>query len=259
MSYTVGEVAALSGVTVRTLHHYDQIGLLPPAQRGANGYRSYHEDDLVRLQRILFYRELDFELDEISQLLAGEADPLVHMGRQHDLLVAQRSRLDHLLRTLEETMTAHRAGVNLTADEMLEVFGEDYDPGEYVDEAEARWGETEAWKQSQARTVTYTKEDWKRIKAETDELMARTAAAFNAGAGADSEKAMDLAEEARLQMDSTYFDLSHGRHRCLGSMYVADERFAATYDGYAEGLAVWFRDAIHANAARHGVHEDVWD
>lgn len=257
-THTVGEVAALAGVTVRTLHHYDRLGLLPPSRRGANGYRRYTTDDLARLQRVLFYRELEFGLDEIAALLDGADDPSAHLRRQHALLLDRRARLDRLVRTLERTMNANETGVNLTPEEMLEVFG-DHDPGEYAAEAEERWGDTEAWAQSRERTSRYTKDDWLRLKREQDDLSARTAAAFSGGEPADGDAAMDLAEEARLQIDRGFYDLGHGAHRCLGTMYVADERFAATYEAQAEGLAVWWRDAIHANAARHGVTEDDWD
>lgn len=257
-TYTVGEVAALAGVTVRTLHHYDQLGLLPPSRRGGNGYRRYSGDDLVRLHRVLFYRELDFGLDEIAALLDGGEDPDVHLHRQRELLLARRARLDRLVQTLETTMDARHAGVDLTPEEMFEVFG-DLDPGEHADEVEERWGDTDAYAQSMARTSRYTKEDWLHVKGEQEELNARFGAAFRAGEPADGEVAMDLAEEARLQIDRSFYALGHGAHRCLGTMYVADERFRATYDGHAEGLAEWLRDAIHANAARHGVHEDDWE
>ncbi|MTV25451.1 MerR family transcriptional regulator [Nitriliruptoraceae bacterium ZYF776] len=257
-TWTVGEVAALAGVSVRTLHHYDEVGLLPPSSRGANGYRRYGHEDVQRLQRVLFYRELDFGLDQIAELLADEADALVHLRRQRALVLERRARLDRLVHTLEQTMDARRAGVDLTPEEMLEVFG-DHDPGAYAQEAEERSGDTDAWAQSQARTARYTKEDWLRIRREQEDLETRLAGAFTGGEPADGEVAMDLAEEARAQIDRWFYDLGHGAHRCLGTMYVTDERFRATYDERAEGLAVWFRDAIHANAARHGVHEDTWD
>jgi MerR family transcriptional regulator, thiopeptide resistance regulator len=257
VTYTVGEVAELAGVTVRTLHHYDELGLLPPSRRGANGYRRYSVDDLARLQRVRFYRELEFGLEEIATLLDGDDDPLVHLRRQHELLLDRRARLDRLVRTLERTMDARRSGVNLTPDEMFEVFG-DEDPTEHAAEAEQRWGDTDAWRQSQARHRTYTKADYQRMKAAADDLNARFVAAMRAGEPADGPVAMGIAEEARQQIVDWHHDLSHAGHRSLATMYLADPRFTATYERIVEGLAVYVHDAIMANAARHGVDEDGW-
>src|ERR1043165_1599062 len=104
-TWTVGEVAALAGVTVRTLHHYDRIGLLPPSDRTAAGYRSYTEADLLRLQRILAYRELGFGLDDIAALLDDPAsDPLEHLRRQHGLVLERMERLQQVAAVLEKTM-----------------------------------------------------------------------------------------------------------------------------------------------------------
>jgi MerR family transcriptional regulator, thiopeptide resistance regulator len=253
----VGEVAELAGVTVRTLHHYDELGLLTPSRRGANGYRRYTAADLARLQRILFYRELDFGLEEIASLIDGEDDALDHLRRQHQLLLGRRTRLDRLVRTLERTMDARKAGVDLTPAEMLEVFG-GFDPGEHAAEAERRWGDTDAWRQSKERHRHHTKADYQRMVVEGDELNRRFAAARAAGEPADGPVAMDLAEEARQQIVRWHYDLTHAGHRSLATMYVSDPRFAASYETIAAGLATYVHDAIHANAVRHGATEDGW-
>jgi DNA-binding transcriptional MerR regulator len=256
-TWQVGEVARATGVTVRTLHHYDEQGLLVPSVRGDNGYRRYDADDLARLQRIRFYRELGFGLTQIRSLLDGDEPALDHLRRQHELLLARRDRLDRLLTTLELTMDAEKAGVRLTPEEMFEVFGDTYDPA-WAAEAEQRWGDTDAWAQSRQRTTRYGKDDWQRIQDEAERVTSRLAAALAAGEPADGEVAMDLAEEARQHIDRWFYDLSHAGHRSLATMYVTDPRFTATYEDVAEGLAVYVRDAVHANAARHGVTEDGW-
>ena len=164
---TVGAVARVAGVTVRTLHHYDAVGLVSPSGRTHAGYRLYAPADLDRLHAVLAYRELGFGLDEIASLLAGDADPLTHLRRQHQLV---RTRIDHLTRllgALEKTMEAQMSGLNLTPEERFEVFG-DHDPEEHADEARERWGDTDAYRQSQQRTARYTKDDWLRIKAEAE-------------------------------------------------------------------------------------------
>ena len=142
--------------------------------------------------------------------------------------------------------------LRITREEQFEIFGPDYASKHesYAAEAEERWGDTDAWKQSQARTSQYSKEQWIQIKAEMDDLNRRIGEAFSAGVDPRSEQAMDLAEEHRQQITRWFYDCSLEIHRGLGDMYVADPRFTATYDAVATGLAPWLRDAVHANADR---------
>jgi MerR family transcriptional regulator, thiopeptide resistance regulator len=252
-SWSVGELAALTGVTVRTLHHYDRIGLLPPGERTAAGYRSYTEADLLRLQRILAYRELGFSLEDIAALLDDpDSDPLELLRRQHGLVLERMERLAEVAAVLEKTMKEYSMGIRLNPEEMFEVFGDD-DPAQYADEVEQRWGETDAYRESQRRSAQYTKDDWIRIKDEQEASAAALAEALRAGHTPDSDTAMDAAEQARLVIDRNFYPLSHEMHVCLGDMYVADPRFTKTYEDIAPGLAEYVRAAITANAARHGV------
>jgi DNA-binding transcriptional MerR regulator len=251
MSYPIGRVAGLAGVTVRTLHHYDEIGLLTPGDRSRAGYRRYDDADLRRLQQILFYRELGFALDEIAVMLDDpDTDPTEHLRRQHELLTARRDRVQEMVAAVEKAMEADKMGISLTPEERFEVFG-DTDPSRYADEAEQRWGQTDAYKQSQRRTKAYSKDDWLKIKAESAEITTRMGEAYQAGAAADSETAMDLAERHRQHITRWFYDCSYEIHRGLGEMYVSDERFAANYEPIAAGLTQWIRDAIVANAERH--------
>ncbi|MFD3540364.1 MerR family transcriptional regulator [Streptomyces sp. NPDC058662] len=250
MNYSVGQVAGFAGVTVRTLHHYDEIGLLSPSSRSHAGHRRYDEADLDRLQRILFYRELGFPLEEVAVLLDDpRSDPGEHLRRQHALLSERIARLQQMAKAVEHAMEAKKMGINLTPEERFEVFG-DHDPEQYAEEAEQRWGDTDAYAQSQARTAAYTKEDWRRVQDEAADWSARYAALMEAGEPADGERAMDLAEEHRLHIHTRFYDCSYEMHTCLGEMYVADERFKAHYDAVRPGLAEHLRDAILANAVR---------
>ncbi|MFI9611459.1 MerR family transcriptional regulator [Streptomyces sp. NPDC052023] len=250
MSYSVGQVAGYAGVTVRTLHHYDEIGLLAPSERSHAGHRRYSDADLDRLQQILFYRELGFPLDEVAALLDDPAaDPRAHLRRQHELLTARIEKLQKMAAAVEHAMEARNMGINLTPEEKFEVFG-DHDPDQYEDEVRERWGNTDAYRQSRERTASYTKEDWKRVNEEFGAIHLRMAELMAAGTPADSEAAMDTAEEHRLFITRSYYDCSHEMHGCLGEMYVSDPRFTATYDKIRPGLAVYLRDAIKANAAR---------
>lgn len=250
MDYSVGEVARLTGVTVRTLHHYDEIGLLSPGGRSAAGYRRYSESDLERLHQILGYRELGFPLEEIATILADPAaDAIGHLRRQHKLLLEQIERLRKLADAIEFMMEAQQMGIKLTAEERFEVFGE-FDPDQYAEEAEQRWGGSDAYRESQRRAASYSKDDWIRITTETGRLYQRFAEAMAAGAPAGGVAAMELAEEHRQQINQWFYECSHDMHRGLGEMYVADHRFTENIDKYAPGLAAYIREAIVANAAR---------
>jgi DNA-binding transcriptional MerR regulator len=248
----VGEVAALAGVTVRTLHHYDRIGLLTPSERTASGYRRYTASDLDRLHRILVYRELGFPLEEVATLLDDpDADPAQHLRRQLRLLTDRLGRTQAMVEAVEKEMEAYQMGIQLSPEDRFEVFGEN-DPAQHEAEAEERWGETEAYEQSQRRTASYTKDDWLRIKAEGEDVEQRFAAALRAGIPADSEEAMDLAEAHRQQISRNFYDCPPEMHAGLGRMYVEDERFTAHYEERAAGLAQYVSTAIEANARRQG-------
>jgi DNA-binding transcriptional MerR regulator len=246
----VGEVAALAGVTVRTLHHYDRIGLLSPSGRTAAGYRRYSAADLDRLHQVLLYRELGFPLEEVATLLDDpSADPAEHLRRQHRLLRDRLERTQAMVAAVEKEMEARQMGISLTPQERFEVFGE-HDPEQYEAEVQERWGDTDAYRESSRRSAAYTKEDWVRIKAEGEDVEARLAAAMRSGVPADSRQAMDLAEEHRQQISRNFYDCSPEMHAGLGRMYVEDERFTAHYEQIAPGLAQWVSAAVQANAAR---------
>jgi DNA-binding transcriptional MerR regulator len=252
--YTVGEVAGRSGVSVRTLHHYDAIGLVVPAGRSAAGYRLYSGADLERLRHVLFYRELGFGLDQIAEILADPgARTDDHLRRQHRLLRQRQARTGALLGAVEHEIEARRLGIALIPAEQLEIFGT-ASFAEQVDEAREHWADTdtevsEAWRR---RTAAYSKEDWVTIKAEADESIRRFADALRAGEPATGAAAMDVAEEHRAHLSRWFFACDHGRHRQVAADYVADPRTVATWDEVAPGFARYVHDAIVANADRAG-------
>ena len=249
-SYSVGKVAALSGVTIRALHHYDEIGLLSPSGRSAAGYRAYEDSDLERLQRILFYRELGFTLKEISTIVEDPGtDAMGHLRRQRGLLVERIDRLGAMVDAIDYEMEARTMNIKLTPEERFEVFGE-FRPEDYAQEAEGRWGETDSYKESNRRVSKYTKEDWIRLKAEGDEVETRLAAAFNAGLAPDSEEALSGAEAHRQHISRWFYECTYDIQRGLAQMYVSDERFRSHYDKRAPGLASYVREAVLANAER---------
>ncbi|MFF1693211.1 MerR family transcriptional regulator [Streptomyces sp. NPDC058257] len=251
MSYSVGQVAGFAGVTVRTLHHYDEIGLLVPSERSHAGHRRYSDADLDRLQQTLFYRELGFRLDEVAALLDDpDTDPRAHLRRQHELLSARIARLQEMAAAVETAMEAKKMGINLTPEEKFEVFG-DKDPEEHAQEAEERWGGTASYAESQRRAARYTKDDWKRMQAEVADWSERYGALMEAGEATTGERAMAMAEEHRQHITKWFYECTFDFHQSLGEMYVSDERFKEFYDSMRPGLAEHLRDAIRANAARH--------
>ena len=251
--FAIGDVAALAHVSVRTLHHYDEIGLLRPDGRTSAGHRRYSAADLRRLREVLYYRELGFGLDRIAQLLdAPSADTNTHLREQHRLLRERIERDTQLLRAIEKEFEARQMGMSLTPEEQFEVFGTDRAGGEWADETRDRWGDTDAFKESQRRTAAYTKQDWVRLKDESDAGLHEFRDAMQSGEPAAGEHGRALAEAHRLFIDRWFYTCSYAMHRSLAEMYVADERFRATYDDVAPGLARYVHDAILANAAAAG-------
>ena len=249
-TWTVGQVAELFGVTVRTLHHYDEIGLLVPSERSRAGYRLYTDGDLARLQQVVVYRRLEMPLEEIATLLGGHEDAVDHLRRQRATVMSRLDELRELVSAIDRALEREMNDQPATPEDLKELFGDGFED-EYQQEAEQRWGETDAWKQSQSRTKRYTKADWARVKAEADAVNAAFVTALTAGEPATSEAAMDAAEQHRLHIHERFYDLDRTFHRGLADMYVADPRFTKTYEDIAPGLAAYVRDAIHANADRH--------
>jgi DNA-binding transcriptional MerR regulator len=250
--YTVGPAAALVGVSVKTLHHWDAIGLVRPSGRTPGGYRVYSADDVARIHRVLIYRELGFPLAEIGPILDDPGtDPRDQLRRQRDELAARRSRIDEMITAVDRMLDATRRGIRLTAEEQVEIFGTDWQPGR-VDEAEQRWGDTVQWQQYTERAGALGADDWRNVAASIEELTGELAAACRTGVAAGSAEANALAERHRTMME-TYFDCTHSMHVCLGRMMAADPGYVEYYERFAPGLAAWLSEAISANAAAHGV------
>jgi DNA-binding transcriptional MerR regulator len=247
--YTVSDLARMSGVTVRTLHHYDDVGLLAPSGRTAAGYRLYSTADAHRLGRILAYRACGLGLADIASVI-DEDDPIGHLRRQLELLDARQAQLDTQRATLRRALEARQMGINLDPDEILEVFGK-VDPTQYAAEAEERWGDTDAYRESHRRTSSYAKADWQRLGAQSQAIEAELAACLVAGEPSDGERAKAAAERHRDHIDTWFYPCSHEMQVGLAEMYVQDPRFRAHYDDIAPGLADYVRDAILANALDH--------
>jgi len=243
-------MAHLSGVTVRTLHHYDQVGLLVPGARSPAGYRLYDDADVERLSQILVYRSAGVALTDIGALLATDGTPReAHLRRQIDLLDKRRDHLDRQRAVLMKALEAMSMGMNLDPDEIFEVFGED-DPRQYESETEERWGGTAEYADSWRRTSAYTKQDWQRAQADADGVVAEFMRCKGSGLSADSAEAMAAAERHRQNITTWYYDCTYEMQVGLAEMYLADPRFMAYYEKRMPGLTQYVHDAIVANALR---------
>lgn len=245
--YTVGELAKLTGVTVRTLHHYDEIGLLRPSGRSAAGYRLYGDDDVLRLRQIVVLRELGLPLDRIAEALAeSEGKRRVELLReQRAALLAQRSRVDAMLASVDEALELEE-GEAMNREQVRALF-DGVDPEAYREESEQRWGATEAYQESTRRTERYTKEDWARYKREAERIGTELAGYMREGRPVRDLEVQAAVEAHRMLIDRWFYACSVEMHKALGAMYVADPRFTESLDKLGEGYARYLSDAIAAS------------
>lgn len=238
--YRVGEAAQLSGVSVRTLHYYDEIGLLSPSSAEENGYRCYHEDDLERLQQILFYRELDFPLNEIKDLLL-----LPHYDRREatkhhrELLVLKRRRLDGLISLLDETLKG--APVAFSEFDMTPI---EEAKQAYTQEVRARWGTSDAYRESEGKVAQYTQKDWESITGQSQAIFSAFAALAAQEVDPAQSEVQALVVRWKDHITEHYYACTDEILSGLGEMYVCDTRFKETIDASGEGTAQFMSAAI---------------
>lgn len=239
MTYTVKTVADIAGISVRTLHHYDAIGLLKPAELSASGYRLYSRGDLERLQQILFFRELGFALEEIREILDRPGFDRRQALREHRaLLLERRERLTRLIESVDRTLDAMERGVLMNEQDMFAGF----DQSKYEEEVRQRWGHTDAYKESMRRAKTYTKEDWDAIKADSGAIQQGIADLMDR---APSDPAVqELVGRWHKLICDRFYNCPVQMFRGMGEMYVADERFTAFYEKIKPGMARFFKAAI---------------
>jgi DNA-binding transcriptional MerR regulator len=247
MSYTVNKLAKLSGVSSRTLRFYDEIGLLKPAFYSENQYRYYEEEQLLMLQQILFFRELDVPLEEIKRILNRPDFVIVDALRgQRAQLQARKRRLERLTKTIDTTIKhmneKNEMHSQMEDGELYDAF-KDPDVAQYQDEVKERWGNTDAYKQSMERVSKMTKKDMDELKKKSNEFMNKLGEVMASGAAVDSDEMQTLVAAAYKGIQ-VFYDCSIEMFRGLGEMYVQDPRFTKTYDSVRPGLAVYYRDAI---------------
>ncbi len=241
MRYTVGQLARKSGVSVRTLRYYDALGLLCPAGTAANGYRWYDEASCLRLQQILFYRELDFPLAEIAQILAApDYDPRAALARQKALLELRQQRLGRLIAQLDAAMKGEKT-MEFTAFDTTE-----YDKAKekYAEEVKARWGDTAAYAESEQKH--YDNDAFAALKAQSGEIFGAFAALAAGKADPAGEKAQALVGQWQAFITAHWYACTKEILAGLGEMYTADLRFTASLDAFGPGTAQFLHDAIAA-------------
>jgi DNA-binding transcriptional MerR regulator len=238
-------------VSVRTLHYYDELGLLVPARRTPTGYRLYGDADLLRLQQIVIGRELGLSLEQIRRSLDDPGFDLKQaLRKQRAELEARAQRAAQMIRAVDQALAALEA--NSGGDSMRpQNWFEGFEPSKYEEEAKQRWGDTEAYRISAERAQRYTPEDWRRIRDEQSAIYEDLAAAMRAGRAAHDPVSMDIAERARLCIERWFYPCSHAMHCGLADLYENDPRFAANIDKYGDGLTAFLSAAIRSNAERH--------
>lgn len=242
---TVKDVGELTGVSVRTLHYYDEIGLLAPDRSGA-GYRLYTDADLIRLQQILIGRSLGLALEDIRRSLDDpKFDAKAALRRQRDMLLERVTDTHRMIASIDATLKHLKEKDEPMANrDMFDGF----EPEKYEAEVKQRWGETDAYKESSRRTRKYGEKEWAVIKAESNAIFADAGAAMKAGKKSDSAEGKALAERHRQHVDRWFYPLSREMHVNLADMWEADERFKANIDKNGDGLTVWLAAAVRAAA-----------
>ena len=240
MKLQIKEFAELTGVSVRTLHYYDEIGLLKPSfVDEQNGYRFYDEASLERMQEILFYRELDFPLKSIAEILASpNYDKQKALAEQKRLLTIKKDRLERLIAALEQ---AEKGEITMSAFDNSE-----YETArqQYEDEAKQRWGDTDAYKESQAKTAGYSKEKWNDVLDGMNGVFAEFAECKKCGESADSDTAQRLVKKLQDYITASFYHCTNEILAGLGQMYICDERFKNNIDSHGEGTAEFVSETI---------------
>lgn len=245
MSMSINEVARLSGVTSRTLRHYDAIGLLPPAYTASGGRRYYEQDDLLRLQRILLLRDLGLGLDAIAEVLAGQErhDAVEVLGRHRDWLVAERARLGTLIRTVESTMTHLEKGGEMAPEKIFEGFLEN----PHEDEARQRWGD-KAVDDSYARLRSLSPAERERAMNGFGDALNAVRELRDQGLVVGDER-VQQAIQGHHDWLNLHWTPNREAYEGLADMYVDDERFRRNIGRGDDALVEYLRDAMKVYAA----------
>ena len=238
MKMQIKEFAEFTGVSVRTLHYYDEIGLMKPAYVDEHtSYRYYDKNSLLRMQEILFYRELDFSLKSISEILSSpNYDKERALAEQKRLLILKKERLEKLISAIDDAMKGEN---------VMKAF-DNSEFENYKVEAQKRWGDTDAYKEHAEKTKGYSKDKWSNLGTEMDDILEEFAVCMNNGAKSDSEETQVLVKKLQSHITENFYTCTNEILAGLGQMYVLDERFKNNIDKHADGTAEYISNAIIA-------------
>jgi len=244
--YSIKQLADLAGVTVRTLHYYDEIGLLRPHRRSKKDYRYYSRYELLRLQQILFYQELDYSLKSIKRLLDDsdfdfEASLLSHQKS----LKSKIRRIQNLLKTIDSTINQFNHPKNMNDEQLYEGFASPEEGKKLTQEAQARWGDEV--KKTNERIRKMGPQQWKKVK-EEGEAIAQKLADLMGDFPVASKEVQNTIVAFHKNMEH-FYPVDKERLRGLGQLYITDDRFRAHYDKYKLGLADFIQQAIEVYCA----------
>lgn len=248
MTMKVKEVANLVGISVRTLHHYDDIGLLTPGETTESGYRLYSNENLETLQQILFFKELGFTLKKIREIISNPSfDRLEALELQRQMLLEERKRIDRMVATIDKTTQHMKGEIDMANKEKFEGFDFSHNP--YEQEARERWGD-KAVNRSNAKLGNMSKDEQQAMSDKMNAIYRRLADLRNDSPHSDEAQAA-IKEWYEFLNNNFGHDYSLDAFKGLGQMYVDDERFTKNIDQFGEGLAVFMRDAMAMYADRN--------
>ncbi|MGL5755175.1 MAG: MerR family transcriptional regulator [Paraclostridium sp.] len=244
--YKVNEVSKLSGISIRMLHHYDKIGILVPSKKTEKNYRLYSEEDIKRLYQILIFKELEFSLKDIKNILDDEDfDREKALKLQRELIVKKKNRMEKIITSIDEVVD-NMGGNEKMSKENFEGFNYEQIKShkeKYDEETKKRYGDSGAYKECNEKTASYVKSDWENISKEANNIYLQLSKLMDKDPG--DKEVQKLVQNWRDHITNNFYDCKIEIFRGLSLMYVADERFAKNIDEYGEGLAQFLSDAMN--------------
>lgn len=247
MEYKINEIAKIAGVSVRTLHHYDSVGLLNPKSVTESGYRLYTEEEIEKLQQILFFKELGFSLSDIKEIVnRPDFDRKTALLSHKKILQEKRNRLDTIINTIDKTINSVEEKTKMAKKEMFKGFDMtdiEKHKEEYEKEAEEKYGKSDAYKESAKKTSKYSKGDWNNITDDMNNIFISIAEKMDRDP--EDEEVQVLVDSWRNHISKNFYNCTPEIFRGLSLMYEYDERFKNNIDKFGEGLTVYICKAIN--------------
>lgn len=241
----INEVAKLTGVTVRTLHYYDEIDLLKPSEITEAGYRLYNSSALETLQHILFFRELEFSLNDIKEIITNpHYDKANALTKHKELLLKKRNRIDDLINLVDNTLK----GEHDMSFKQFDTTEFEATKKKYADEVKERWGNTAAYAESKEKTSNYDDGQWKILSGEGEAILQEFGE--NRDIPPESKDAQALVKKWQNYITANFYNCTKEILSCLGLMYIGDERFTQNIDRNGEGTAAFMAAAIEIFCAK---------